>query len=686
VTQRVGIDVGGTFTDTVVVDEQTGKVDVWKHGTTYDRLSDAVMTSLRQLGGLEQGISSIFHGTTLVSNAIVQRKGAKTGVLATRGFRDLLEIRRNRRQHLYAIYWDKPPTLVRRMLRREVDERIAADGTVVTPLDEDSVREAVRFLRHKGVDSYAVCTLFSFRNDVHERRIGELIEEEHPGADLTLSSVVSPEIREYERMSTATLNALVRPVIREYLTELEGEIAEQDLDAPLYLMKANGGLASPETVKTKAIELFESGPAAGVTAAVALGAALGIPNLITFDMGGTTTDVGLVVDGRAATTLDSEIEWSIPVRIPMTLIRSVGAGGGSITEVDKGGALRVGPESAGSAPGPVAYGRGGIRPTVTDANVVLDRLPHRLLGGAMDLDREAAKRAVGEIASRFGWSVERGAEAISQIARMNMVQLVRELTVGQGYDPRDFSLLAFGGNGGQYAAEVAQELGIGEVVVPVAASVFSALGCLHADIRHEFVQTVFAPAEPVGEALLDSLRSTLAGLEERARADLLRDGVVAEPMIEHEYDLRYVGEAYEIRIAAPGTEVDEASIEAAVETFHAEHDRLYGFRREDPVEILSARLVASVALPKPAWPRVEPAPPPPTSTRRISLDGDKVDVAVVQREECGVGPVLDGPALIEETRSITFVPRGWSAAIDELGNLRLTRAPETPKGDERSAR
>lgn len=683
--QRVGIDVGGTFTDTVVVDDETGKVDVWKHGTTYERLSDGVMASLGQLGGLEQGISSIFHGTTLVSNAIVQRKGATTGVLTTRGFRDLLDVRRNRRQHLYAIYWDKPPTLVRRMLRREVDERIAADGTVVVPLDEDSVREAVRFLRHKGVDSYAVCTLFSFRNDAHERRIRELIEEEHPGADVTLSSAVSPEIREYERVSTATLNALVRPVIREYLTELEDEIAEQKLDAPLYLMKANGGLASPETVKTKAIELYESGPAAGVTAAVALGAELGISSLITFDMGGTTTDVGLVVDGRPATTLDSEIEWSIPVRIPMTLIRSVGAGGGSIAQVDKGGALRVGPESAGSSPGPVAYGRGGVEPTVTDANVVLDRLPHQLLGGAMDLDREAAARAVAGIASRFDWSVERGAEAISQIARMNMVQLVRELTVGQGYDPRDFSLLAFGGNGGQYAAEVAQELGIGEVVVPVAASVFSALGCLHADIRHEFVQTVFAAAEPVDEALLQTLRSTFTGLEERARADLRRDGVADEPTIEHEYDIRYVGEAYEIRVASPGPEPDEVSIAAAIETFHDEHERLYGFRREDPVEILSARLVASVELPKPAWPRVEPAPAPATSTRRITLDGDRVDVTVVRREECGLGPVLEGPALIEETRSITFVPRGWSAAIDELGNLRLKRAPETSNGNERSA-
>jgi N-methylhydantoinase A/oxoprolinase/acetone carboxylase beta subunit len=675
VSSRVGIDVGGTFTDTVVVDEATGDIRVLKHRTTYERLSNGVMASLDEVGATDRDVSSIFHGTTLVSNAIVQRRGAPTGVLTTRGFRDLLDIRRNRRQHLYAIYWDKPPTLVRRMLRREVGERLDRDGAVVEPLDEESVREAVRFLRHKGVESYAVCTLFSFKNDAHERRIREIVEEEHPGADVSLSSVVSPEIREYERMSTVTLNALVRPVIRDYLTELEGEIDALGLRSPLYLMKANGGVASPETIKAKAIELYESGPAAGVTAAVALGEQLGIPNLITFDMGGTTTDVGLVVDGRPITTLDSEIEWSIPVRIPMTLIRSVGAGGGSIAYVDKGGALKVGPESAGSMPGPAAYGWGGERPTVTDANLVLGRLPAGLLGGAMTLDADAARAVVDrDVAGPFGWTTERAAEAISQIARMNMVQLVRELTVGQGYDPRDFTLLAFGGNGGQYAAEVAQELGMRDVIVPVSAAVFSALGCLHADIRHEYVQTVFASVEPITAELLATIAAVFRALEARGREDLARDGVTETPVFVHEYDVRYVGEAYEIRVEQPGTEATEAALEEVVERFHAEHERLYGFRREDPVEVLNARLTALVALPKPSWAEVAPADAvQEVGRRRLTLDGEAIEVPVHRREEMGAGPVVDGPALVEESQSTTFVPRGWSARIDPYGNLRLAR-------------
>lgn len=672
---RVGIDVGGTFTDTVVVDESTGDIRVLKHRTTYERLSNGVTASLDDVGATGLDVTSIFHGTTLVSNAIVQRRGAETGVLTTRGFRDLLDIRRNRRQHLYAIYWDKPPTLVRRMLRREVGERLDRDGAVVEALDEASVREAVRFLRHKGVSSYAVCTLFSFKNDVHERRIRELVEEEHPGADVSLSSVVSPEIREYERMSTVTLNALVRPVIRDYLTELEDEIDALGMRAPLYLMKANGGVASPETIKVKAIELYESGPAAGVTAAVALGEQLGLPNLITFDMGGTTTDVGLVVDGRPITTLDSEIEWSIPVRIPMTLIRSVGAGGGSIAYVDKGGALKVGPESAGSMPGPAAYGWGGDRPTVTDANLVLGRLPAQLLGGSMALDAEAARAAVDrDVAEPFGWTTERAAEAISQIARMNMVQLVRELTVGQGYDPRDFALLAFGGNGGQYAAEVAQELGMSDVVVPVSASVFSALGCLYADIRHEYVQTVFASVEPITSTLLGTLEAVFAALEARGREDLARDRVGEPPTFVHEYDVRYVGEAYEIRVAQSGTRTTEAALEAVVERFHAEHERLYGFRREDPVEILNARVTALVTLPKPSWSTVAAAAAVEAAELRgLTLDGAQVEVPVFRRETLGAGPRIDGPALVEETQSTTFVPAGWSAHIDNFGNLRLAR-------------
>jgi N-methylhydantoinase A len=676
---RVGIDVGGTFTDTVSVDEETGQLEFWKRRTTYDQLSRAVTGSLADASARSADIDSIFHGTTLVSNAIVQRRGAATGVIATRGFRDLLEIRRNLRQHLYDLYWDKPPTLVRRMLRREVNERLDASGAVVEPLDEDSVREAVRFLKHKGVSSYAVCLLFSFRNQVHELRVREIIEEEHPGADVTLSSELAPEIREYERTSTVTLNAMVKPLIRAYLDDLTDELASLPSPPQLYIMKANGGVARSETIRARAVETFASGPAAGVTAAVALSGALDLPNLITFDVGGTTTDVSIVWQGRPLTTIDAEVEWSIPVRIPMIWIRSVGAGGGSIAWVDRGGALRVGPQSAGSAPGPVAYGWGGTAPTVTDACLVLGRLPARLLAGSMELDIEASRAAIDrDVSSAFDWSTEASAEAILRIALVNTVQLVREMTIGQGYDPRDFTLLAYGGNGPLLAAEVARELDISSVVTPQNAAVFSALGCLYSDIRHEYVRTILALAEPVSDALAGAVADAYEEMRDRARDDLRRDAVAAEPTFEAELELRYVGEAYELRVRLDLGDEIAAAIADSVAAFHREHERLYGFRRDDPVELVNARLSAVVALRKPGWAsaRSSSAGAVPERTREVRADGRTWDAAVCTGTLLRPGQTLHGPAVVEDPQTTHWVPPRWQATVDSYGNLRLRSSEE----------
>jgi N-methylhydantoinase A/oxoprolinase/acetone carboxylase beta subunit len=681
--QRVGIDVGGTFTDAVRVDEATGELRVWKHRTTYEHLPDGVTASLRASLSDDATLSAIFHGTTLVSNAVVQRRGAQTGLIATEGFRDLLEIRRNMRQHLYDIQWDKPLSLVRRMLRREVRERIGPAGEVVLPLDEDSVREAVRFLRHKGVESYAVCLLFAFRNPVHEQRVRAIIEEEHPGADVSLSSDISPEIREYERTSTVTLNAMVRPLIRDYLAELAGELERLAIAGPLHIVKANGGAALAETVREKAIETYASGPAAGVTGAAALGRAIGLDNLITFDVGGTTTDVAIVAGGTPVTTLESDIEWGVPVRIPMTLVRSVGAGGGSIAHVDSGGVLHVGPRSAGSNPGPAAYGWGGTEPTVSDCNLVLGRLSDELLGGTLRLDAERARDVVREhVAEPMGSTVEEAAEAVLRIALNNTVNLIREMTIGEGRDPREFSLLAFGGNGPQYAAEAAAELGIENVVIPVNASVFSAVGCLFADIRHEYARTLLASAEPLDPRLPDAVRDAFAAMSVLAEADLARDGIAQPPALGFEFDLRYVGAAYELRIPqrAPvesGSLPSERDIVDAVEDFHDEHNRLYGFRREDPVELVNGRLVARVEMPKPPWPRGSGGGTTTRAQERdVFVDGRITSVPVYDRAGLGPTSTLPGPSLVEEAQAVTFIPGGWSGTVDEYGNLRLTHNVE----------
>lgn len=692
--KRVGIDVGGTFTDTVRVDEATGELQVWKHKTTYDHLPAGVTTAFRAAGSKKGTIAAIFHGTTLVSNAIVQRRAAPTGVIATEGFRDLLEIRRNMRQHLYDIQWDKPQSLVRRMLRREVIERIGPDGSVITPLDEESVRAAVRFLRHKGVESYAVCLLFSFRNSAHEERVREIIQEEHPGADVSLSSDVSPEIREYERTSTVVLNAMVRPLIREYLAELAGELDRMAIGAPLHIVKANGGAALAETVQHKAIETFASGPAAGVTGAAALGRTLGETQLITFDMGGTTTDVAIVSDGTAVTALESDIEYGIPVRIPMTLVRSVGAGGGSIAHVDRGGVLHVGPQSAGSDPGPVAYGWGGTEATVTDCNVVLGRLSRSLLAGDLELDADRAHEVIDDqLAQRMSSTVEEAAEAVLQIALNNTVNLIREMTIGEGRDPRDFALVAFGGNGPQYAAEAAADLGIKEVIVPVNASVFSAVGCLFADIRHEYVRTLLKLAEPIDPTLAAAVDEAGATMREAAQLDLERDGILQAPRFTDEFDLRYAGAAYEIRVAQERASPDDdgdlsVRISDAVAEFHDRHEQLYGFRREDPVELVNTRLVAEVEMPKPSWPRVAAGHDSGAtsvdantadgypSQRKVFLRGKRRIVPVYDRLALDAVSRLGGPCLVEEAQACTFIPEEWSGRVDEYGNLRLTRTSE----------
>jgi N-methylhydantoinase A len=656
---RIGVDVGGTFTDAVSVDEH-GTISIAKTLTTPDDVSHGTLTAAGELGAIAS-VEAIVHGTTLVTNALLERSTAPVGLLTTEGFRDTLEIRRTRRAHLYDLHWQKPPALVRRRYRCEVRERIDRDGVVLVPLDEESVRTAADFLRSAGIRDVAICFLFSFRNDAHERRAAEIVHELVPGARVSLSSEVIPELREYERCSTTVLNAMAATAMEGYLQTIESELSQQAFDGSLHMIKADGGVGTTSYLLRRSIEAYNSGPAAGVAAAAELGRRLGIRNLITLDMGGTSTDVSLIWDGQPLRTMEEELAFGIPIRIPMVDVRSIGAGGGSIAWLDAAGAVRVGPQSAGAVPGPACYGLGGTEPTVTDANLILGRIdPGFFLGGSLHLERSAADAAVGKLADAFGWSLETTALAISSIAAASIAQAVREISIDRGYDPRDFTLLAYGGAGPLYAAEVAADLDIPQVVVPVQAGVLSALGCLCADMTHESLRTVLLGATP---SAADSIRREWARLETDARS-WLRAGDVR---LERSLDMRYVGEAYELTVPLGLGPDDPNLVAAASDLFHAEHERLYGFRRNDPVEIVNARLRAKVATQSPTW----SAPRNPRSPS-FSPSAANGQYAFCFRSDLPPGEAVTGPLVVRDAETTTVVHAGQRVTLDELGNLRIS--------------
>ena len=655
---RIGVDVGGTFTDAVSVDAH-GHVSTAKTLTTPDDVSRGTLAALGDLGAISD-IDSIVHGTTLVTNALVERNTAPVGLLTTEGFRDTLEIRRTRRAHLYDLHWHKPPALVRRRYRLEVRERVNHDGDILVPLDELSVRSAAEFLRASGIRDVAICFLFSFRNDAHERCAAEIVREVIPNARISLSSEVIPELREYERCSTTVLNAMASTAMEGYLRTIETELAERQFGGSFHMIKADGGVGTTKYLLRRSIEAYNSGPAAGVAAAAELGRRLGISNLITLDMGGTSTDVSLIWNGEPLRTMEEELGFGIPIRIPMIDVRSIGAGGGSIAWLDAAGALRVGPHSAGADPGPACYGLGGIEPTVTDANLILGRIdPEFFLGGSMRLDRAASEAAVGGIAEAFGWSLEATAQAISSIAASNIAQAVREVSIDRGYDPRDFILLAYGGAGPLYAAEVAADLDVPEVVVGVQAGVLSALGCLCADMTHENLRTVLVPAVPDASHIV---RREWKRLEDEARTWLGDEGL----QIERSLDMRYVGEAYELTVPLALPPDDKRLVESATESFHAEHERLYGFRRQDPVEMVNVRLRAKVVTASPEW--SAPVTPPPGSFSPPPTNGR---YAFCFRSDLAPGERVSGPLVVRDAETTTVVHAGQSVTLDELGNLRI---------------
>jgi N-methylhydantoinase A len=654
---RVGIDVGGTFTDLVVL-AGGGLVSVKVPSTPSDQ-ADGVMHAigLARLAGDQ--VAVIAHGSTVATNALLERRGARTALVTTEGFRDVIEIGRQNRPALYDLTRDRPPPLVPRELRFTVRERMGPGGVIV-PLDPDSLAGAVRACRDARVEAVAVCLLFGFLHPEHERRIGAALRAELPGVHVSLSSQVLPEPREFERCATTVADAYLSPRLGAYLRSLSRQVGGAGLPAPL-IMQSSGGVTEVEEAAAHAAACVLSGPAGGVVGAAWVAGLSGHGDLLTFDMGGTSTDVAPVRAGAVATTTESVIA-GVPIRLPIVDIHSVSAGGGSIAWIDEGGALRVGPRSAGADPGPASYGRGGREPTVSDADLFLGYLADGAeLGGEIRLERARAEAALARLGERLGLDPHQTALGVVRVADAEMARALRVISVRRGLHPRDHTLVAFGGAGGMHACALAEELGIGCVLLPEAAGVLSALGLAIADLRRDYVRPLLTPLD--GEAPA-ALEGAWRALEARARADAGGEA----PALTRLADLRYRGQSFELTVAAD----DLAALPAR---FHQAHERRYGYHmRDEPVELVSARLIAIVPVTKPALHAAGAAGTRPPGRRMASFGpGQWQEVEALRRTSLGTGSKVSGPAIVESPDSTCVVRPGWRGVVDEVGTLVLER-------------
>jgi len=688
-TWRIGIDIGGTFTDVALVEEDTGRMAIIKLPTTPQDFGLAVIDGIRE--GLDANridptdVSLLSHATTVVTNALLENRGARAAFVATRGMRDILELRRSSRADLYDLLQDAPAVLVPRRWRFEITERIDAQGEVVTPLAEEELPALIEAIRDAGLQTVAVSFLFSFLNDAHERRVGEALRAALPGVPVYLSSEVLPEIREFERASTTAVCAVVGPVLASYLDRLQSAISRLGLPK-LHVMGSSGGVFDiAEGLRMPAMAV-ESGPAAGVIAASLAGRQLHRPNLISFDMGGTTAKASVIANGEVAVTAEYEVGGSghgnrwmhgtgHPIRVPVIDLAEVSAGGGSVAWVDPGGALKVGPHSAGAVPGPACYGTGGTLPTVTDADVVLGHLDRQaLLGGALRIDLDAAERAIDTaIARPLGMTVPEAAARIIEVVNSNMAQALRIVSIERGHDPQEFSLIAFGGAGPVHAVSLAEELQIPEVIVPPAPGAFSALGLVASDLKRDYSRTLYAD---LGSVEASRVAEVIAGMEQAGR-EMLRAARVPpdrQVLLRHA-DVRYRRQAYELTVPITDGEVTRVMLDELAAAFHARHEQTYGHANySEAVQLVNLRLTALGRLPDLV----------------LAQYGDSANARVRRRDvwfaETGFTPTpvhwrdgltpdtqLTGPVIIEAMDSTTVVPPGWQARIDELGYVRIQR-------------
>lgn len=676
--RRIGIDVGGTFTDVVLHDDTTGEVWSTKVSSTPRDPSLGALDGLKRILELSKttpgNVGFIGHGTTIATNMVIEGKGAKTALVTTKGFRDILEIRRawrHDRADLYDLFFDNPPDLVPRALRREVRERVLYDGAVETPLAMADVDATMAELKADGVEAIAICFINSHVNPEHERRAFERLREITNEAFVTASIEVNPEIMEYERTSTTVMNAVLGPRCGQYGRTFERRVREAGVASKIYFMQSNGGLTPPEIVSERPVTLLESGPAGGVTAAVRVCERLGIANAITGDMGGTSFDVSLIRDGKPEVRNETLLK-SYTVRCPNIDIISVGAGGGSLAWIDEGGGIHVGPASAGADPGPACYGRGGTRPTVTDCNVILGHVePESFLGGDFKLDVAAAERAVKEhLADPLGISIVEAARSVRAIANALMAQAVRLVTVERGYDPRDFVYLAFGGAGPVHAVELARELQMPKVILPPMPGLFSAFGMLVADMLHDLQASII---KTLDELTPQELSARFAELEDKASA-LMRDADVdpAQVKIERRIDCCYLAQAETLQIPIPDGPISQQTIDDTAKAFEREHQRHWNFIQPDrPVRAVNIRVRVAGQLGHhltgKGTPRTGAAEP--AGEAKLHLDGGFRTVPRYRRADLQPGDTLDGPLVVEEPSTRLPIDAGDRLTVDTDRNL-----------------
>ena len=681
----LGVDVGGTFTDLVLTDPDSGFVEVHKVPTSGDDPSEGVMRGVSEIcerSGIEPGeISHVFHGTTTATNAMLENQGAEVGLITTKGFRDVLHIARHQRPHNYSIMQEIPwqdRALVKRRHRKVVSERIAPpSGEILVSLDEDELRGVVRGLKYAGVESIAICFLFSYMNTSHEDLAREIVEEEFPDAFVTTSSSIFPQFREFERFTTAAINAFVGPRVARYVQNLQSGLKTSGVKGEVQIMRSNGGIATAEIAVEQPVTLLLSGPAAGVQGGAWSGGLSGRKRLITFDVGGTSADIGIVTE-RGFTEAGARDTWiaGFPVMVPMINISTIGAGGGSIAYVDDGGAFRVGPRSAGAVPGPACYGQGGTEPTVTDAHAILGRLDaENFLGGGMQLYPEKAGEPMARLAEKLGLSSEEAAAGIITILNSNMANATHSVTTQKGHDPRDFSLIAFGGAGPLHAVEVARLLGVKEVVIPAYPGINSAIGLLTTDLKYDAIATQFTLST---EPDLEKLNEDIVHLRDEVRNQLLSDGIAeGDTSIQYGVDCRYVGQGYELRVELPEEEIDEGRIEDVWKQMHELHRAEYGHAFEDnPIELVNLRVSGVGETPKIT--EVPVGGKRSIDSARLDeqevyfwIDGtlESISTTFYDRTRLPIGEPISGPAIVLQNDTTTLLPPDTVSTLDEGGNL-----------------
>jgi N-methylhydantoinase A len=687
---RVGVDIGGTFTD-LIVHLPDGRLIKRKLSSTPDDYAEAIVDGVvAAVGEVVEDIDEIVHATTVATNAILERRGAKTGLITTEGFRDVLELRRIRIPLSYDLGWEKPPPLVDRALRFEVTERLDHLGEVLTPLAEEELDAIVEALSVAEVEAVAVALLHTYRNPAHENRVGEVLRERLPGRHISLSSIVLPEIQEFERTSTTVVNAYVQPLIARYLATLRERLEAVKAEAPVLVMQSNGGLVPAGTAAERPVTIIESGPAAGVVAALKAVREGGYENVITLDMGGTTTKASIIENGNILRARDYEVGGDVSVssrlvrgggyllRIPVIDISEVGAGGGSLAAIDPAGALRVGPRSAGAVPGPACYGQGNDRPTVTDANLVLGFLHDgSLAGGALQVDRSLAEAAIEAfVAEPGGLSRLAAAHGVHEIANSNMVRAIKSVSVERGRDPANFSLMAFGGAGPIHAAGVAEELNIARIIVPPAPGLFSAFGLLHAEVEHHATRTVLTDS---GSADTAALQSVLDAMSAELRAKI-RDEGFTETAIEFSCfaDMRYSGQSSELMVPLATPTLDAAALRAVEAAFEVEYERLYDHvAARKSFELVNLHVIAKVQREiarEGRWEEAEVSVDNEDRKRDVYFGPETgaLSTRIIRREALS-GDALKGPLIVEEYDSTIVVPPGWEAHLDDHRNIILDR-------------